>query len=233
MSNKMLENKIAVIVGFQKDIADETAKLFELQGAKVFKYDCDTDFKNSEVMAENADIFVFIPPLFEFSDFLGHDEKTLNTPVCESISLLADLMQKYVKGMKEKKNGKIVNVIYDYTDNAVPKVCAHALYSGAVKSLTKAVAMDYCKYDIRANCIMAGFNIGMQGEYWKKCLKKDSEFVDYQPIKRLGLPSDIANAALFLASDMSSFISGESIPVNGGAFSIGHNQAWNDWLKRI
>ena len=80
---------------------------------------------------------------------------------------------------------------------------------------------------------MTGFNIGMQGEYWKESLKKDNEFIDYQPIKRMGLALDIANAALFLASDMSSFISGESIPVNGGAFAIGHNQAWNDWLKTI
>ena len=233
MSNEMLKNKIAVVAGFQKDIADEIANLFELHGAKVFKYVQNADFKNSNTLTENADVFVFIPPLFEFSEFACHDEKTLNKPVCESISLLTELMQKYIKGMKANKSGKIVNVIYDYTDNAVPEVCAHALYSGAVKSLTKAIAMDYCKYDIRANCIMAGFNIGMQGKYWKESLKKDSEFIDYQPIKRLGLPSDIANAALFLASDMSSFISGESIPVNGGAFAIGHNQAWNDWLKRI
>lgn len=80
---------------------------------------------------------------------------------------------------------------------------------------------------------MMGLTFGEQKEFWNKELAGNCDLIDCQPIRRHGNAEDVANTALFLASEMSGFITAENIPLNGGANVIGHNQVWTDWLKKI
>jgi NAD(P)-dependent dehydrogenase (short-subunit alcohol dehydrogenase family) len=85
---------------------------------------------------------------------------------------------------------------------------------GALISLTRSLAIVYAEYKIRANVIHPGpVDTPMQSE-WDEDTKK--EIADWVPLGRLAQPEDIANCALFLASDESTYITGTEITVDGG-----------------
>ncbi len=82
--------------------------------------------------------------------------------------------------------------------------------------MTKSLAREYSKKNIRLNCVSPGFIItdmtkNLKEEYQNELLKNI-------PINRLGSGKDVANAVIFLASDASSYITGETIHVNGGMY---------------
>ena len=86
--------------------------------------------------------------------------------------------------------------------------------------LTKAIALDFAKAKIRANCICPG---AIETAMLRASLdaspdpKKAREWIiSKHPVGRTGVPQEIAEAALFLASDSSSFVTGAAIPVDGG-----------------
>jgi dihydroanticapsin dehydrogenase len=87
--------------------------------------------------------------------------------------------------------------------------------------MTKCMALDYAKKNIRVNCVCPGEidtpmfrqearSRKMPVEEYRK------ELCEYHPIGRLGVPSEVANAVLFLASDQASFITGAAFSVDGG-----------------
>ena len=86
---------------------------------------------------------------------------------------------------------------------------------GAVVQLTKSAALDYATQGIRVNAICPGMTwTGLAGADHDTPVPVD--VVPPQPMKRWGLPEEIAAAARFLASDESSFLTGAAIPVDGG-----------------
>jgi NAD(P)-dependent dehydrogenase (short-subunit alcohol dehydrogenase family) len=98
-----------------------------------------------------------------------------------------------------------------------------AVYSatkGAVVALTKNMALDYAQYQIRVNCICPGFVRTPMAKALLENPDKEKRLVDTHPLGRLGTPEDVANAVVFLASDLSSWITGIALPVDGG-FSAG------------
>ena len=93
-------------------------------------------------------------------------------------------------------------------------LAAYSAAKGGVVQMTKSAALDYATKGIRVNCICPGMTwTGLAGS------DDDTPPPDLQPpqpMKRWGLPDELAAAALFLASDESSFITGAAIPVDGG-----------------
>jgi len=98
---------------------------------------------------------------------------------------------------------------------------AYNTSKGAVVLMTKCMALDYAKKNIRVNCVCPGEidtpmfrqearSRKMPVEEYRK------ELCEYHPIGRLGVPSEVANAVLFLASDQASFITGAAFSVDGG-----------------
>ncbi len=120
--------------------------------------------------------------------------------------------------MLEKKNGSIINIGSISAERAIPKVhlTVYCATKAAINMFTKGIAVEYARRNIRCNCINPGIiNAGMIKSYLeypeaKKVLE------DKQPLNRIGEPSDIANAVLYLASDEANWISGEILNVDGG-----------------
>ncbi|MCX4546204.1 glucose 1-dehydrogenase [Streptomyces sp. NBC_01565] len=118
-------------------------------------------------------------------------------------------------------NGAIVNVCSVSGLVAWPGIAAYNATKGGVMMLTKSLAVDYAKYNIRANCVcpsiidtpMTDTSIGHDASVKEEKAKLN-------PIGRLGTPEDVANAILFLASDKSSFITGAALTVDGGYTAI-------------
>ena len=132
--------------------------------------------------------------------------------------------------MKERCMGTIVGITSDYAVSSVPGVAVYSANAAGIQSYLRSIGMEYAKYGIRCNCVMPGFNIGDNGEAYKTRFgadKAEDSFVRFQPIERRGSCIDVANAVLFCASSMSTFMQGENIPVDGGTLIVGHSQVWN------
>lgn len=116
----------------------------------------------------------------------------------------------------KETQGNIINTASAGGIIGFPNAVSYATTKGAVISFTRALAVDYAQEGVRANAISPGTGeTGMTKE-----LLEDEKifegFVAPIPMKRLGQPNDIANAALFLASEQSSYITGHALPVDGG-----------------
>ena len=127
------------------------------------------------------------------------------------------LMSKFaIKKMLKNKSGKIVNItsVVGHTGNL-----GQANYTASkagIVAMSKSLAIEYAKKNININCISPGF---IKTAMTDKIDDKFKEvIVSKIPSARLGEPDDIANAVLFLSSDQSSYINGETIHVNGGMY---------------
>lgn len=100
---------------------------------------------------------------------------------------------------------------------------AYCASKGGVVSMMRQIALDYAKHNIRANCISpADVMTPLNEKYFQSCENPEERrrfFLEKYPMSRFAQPSEIASVALFLASDASSFITGQAIQVEGG-FSI-------------
>ena len=127
------------------------------------------------------------------------------------------LLSKFaVKKMLKNKYGKIINItsVVGHTGN-LGQVNYTASKAGIV-AMSKSLAIEYAKKNININCISPGF---IKTEMTDKIEEKFKEaIISKIPSSRLGEPEDVANAVLFLASDQSNYINGETIHVNGGMY---------------
>jgi len=117
--------------------------------------------------------------------------------------------------MKEKKYGKIINM--GSAAGKLGGVVAGAHYSAAkagVICFTKSLALQAAPYGINVNAIAPGPIMTEMTRVWGEKLNRT--FMEKIPFKRYGKPEEVANVALFLASESSSYITGEIIDVNGG-----------------
>ena len=127
------------------------------------------------------------------------------------------LMSKFaIKKMLKNKSGKIVNVtsVVGHTGNL-----GQANYTASkagIVAMSKSLAIEYAKKNININCISPGF---IKTAMTDKIDDKFKEVIISKiPSARLGEPEDIANAVLFLSSDQSNYINGETLHVNGGMY---------------
>ena len=127
------------------------------------------------------------------------------------------LMSKFaIKKMLKNKCGKIVNItsVVGHTGNL-----GQANYTASkagIVAMSKSLAVEYAKKNININCISPGF---IKTSMTDKLDEKFKEsIISKIPSARLGEPNDIANAVVFLCSDNSSYINGETLHVNGGMY---------------
>lgn len=134
------------------------------------------------------------------------------------------LMSKYaIPIMAEAGGGVIINVASGWGLVGGPKAAAYCASKGAVVLLTKAMAIDHGGQNIRVNCICPGDidtpllrdEARQLGEPMDRFLVQAAE----RPLKRIGAPEDVAQAALYLASDVSSFVTGAALVVDGGGLA--------------
>ena len=136
------------------------------------------------------------------------------------------LMSKFaIKKMLKNKSGKIVNItsVVGHTGNL-----GQANYTASkagIVAMSKSLAIEYAKKNININCISPGF---IKTAMTDKIDDKFKEvIVSKIPSARLGEPDDIANAVLFLSSDQSNYINGETLHVNGGMYMAWQNSFLN------
>jgi len=136
------------------------------------------------------------------------------------------LMSKFaIKKMLKNKSGKIINItsVVGHTGNL-----GQANYTASkagIIAMSKSLAIEYAKKNINVNCISPGF---IKTAMTDKIDEKFKEvIVSKIPSGRLGEPEDVANAVLFLSSNQSNYINGETLHVNGGMYMAWQNRFLN------
>ena len=136
------------------------------------------------------------------------------------------LMSKFaIKKMLKNKSGRIVNItsVVGHTGN-IGQANYTASKAGIV-AMSKSLAIEYAKKNININCISPGFIKTAMSDKLEDKFKE--AIISKIPSARLGDPDDVANAVLFLCSNQSNYINGETLHVNGGMYMAWQNKFLN------
>jgi 3-oxoacyl-[acyl-carrier protein] reductase len=207
------------------DVSDEifvVGKQLEVLGAKAFPVKCDvTDLKAAESIEETVvgkyekiDVLVNNAGIYPLKPFLEMTSEDWNRVLSINLNGVFHCTKAVIPKMVQQKYGKIVNIasiagavvgFFNLTHYSASKA--------AIVGFTKSLALEMAQYGINVNAIAPGpIDVGgmpAESEITKQTIKTI-------PIGRMGLPKDIANLTVFLASNESSFITGQCIVCDGG-----------------
>jgi NAD(P)-dependent dehydrogenase (short-subunit alcohol dehydrogenase family) len=132
--------------------------------------------------------------------------------------------QVFGRHMLERESGSIINIASLSTFSALYEVAAYSASKAAVGSLTKSLALEWSSRGVRVNAIAPGvFRTALNQKLLDET-DRGREFLLRTPMKRFGNVEELAGAAIFLASDAASFVTGEILVVDGGFLASGVNQ---------
>lgn len=118
--------------------------------------------------------------------------------------------------MMKAGSGSIVNISSTAAVTGLPAMPAYSAAKGGLSALTRQLAVDYGTHAIRANAIIVGF-IVHENTLGRIDTREKKQAYEKLHLTRLGVPQDVVNAALYLATDESVFVTGSHLSVDGGA----------------
>lgn len=232
MKNKQLQidfkKKIVLISGASRGIGKDISNLFQNLGAKVIKLDSSqydlrqesellklkkfiAKYNKIDILVNNAGIN-YSELNLEFS--LQKFNNLMNVNLKAPIFITSEVSKK----MKKNKFGRIINISSIAATRVREGRTAYSASKFALEGFTKTLSVELAKYNILVNAVAPGF---IDTDMTRKMLTKKEikNLSDQVPLKKLGSTKDIANAVIFLASDMNNFINGHSLVVDGGFLS--------------
>ena len=118
--------------------------------------------------------------------------------------------------LRASGKASIVNLSSVMATKHTRQMSVYSATKGAVSALTRSLAVEYAPYGIRVNCLCPGYvETALIGRYTANPMIAKA-LLTQTPLRRFGTPQDIANAALFLASDEAAYVTGASLNVDGG-----------------
>ena len=167
------------------------------------------NFKKIDILVNNAGLFNG-SPLHEISDSQWDEIMDIN------IRSVFQLTRRVLPVMLSQKYGSIIHISSILGLIAVPQVAAYNVSKGALNQFSRSIAVEYGSSGIRSNSICPGLIATDMTADLMKDVDLMKEWSKEYPIGRFGKPEDVANACLYLASDESSFVTGITLPVDGG-----------------
>jgi len=203
------QNKLDKLKSEFKNIKIKSFKLDEHSGIEQFIDSCHLELRGIDVLVNNAGITL---------DNLSIRLTDENWKKVIDINLTSTfLMCKHsIKKMLKNKQGKIINITSIVAHTGNPGQANYAASKAGIVGFSKSLAIEYAKKKININCISPGF---IKTEMTDKINEEHKKMLIAKiPSGDLGNGQDVANCAVFLASDMSDYITGETIHVNGGMY---------------
>ncbi len=244
----MLEGKVAIVTGGTRGIGYEIVKKFLDNKAKVVLFGSKEDSVNKAVSSlkeEGYDVLGLYPNLSNLEEVKSAYEEVIKnygkidilvnnagvssaTPIEkyteEEYEKIVDInikavynCSKVVVEYLKEKGGVILNTSSMVSIYGQPSGVMYPASKYAVNGITKSLARELGKYNIRVNAVAPGIT---ETDMVKNLPKEMIEpLIKTIPLGRIGKPEDVANAFLFLASDMASYVTGEILSVDGAAMN--------------
>jgi NAD(P)-dependent dehydrogenase (short-subunit alcohol dehydrogenase family) len=169
-----------------------------------------TRFGQIDILVNNAGINMK-------KDLIDVTDEEFQSVITTNLSSVFALSREVAKHMLPRKTGSIINISSMAAQYGLPRVIAYSASKTAIDGMTRAMAVELSPNGIRVNAIAPGF---IETAMTAKALDADPErkqkVFSRTPMGFMGQPSDIADAALFLATDASKYITGVVLPVDGG-----------------
>ena len=242
---KRLENKNIVVTAAGQGIGRATAIAFNNEGANVYATDINEktlkslnkEYQNIKVkkldstdksaVEEFSKSLDKIDVLFNAVGFVHHgsilecDEKDWDFSFNVNIKSMYFMIKSLIPKMIKQKKGNIINVASIASSiRGLPNRFVYGSSKAAIIGLTKSIAADFIKDNIRCNAIAPGTVHTPSWEDRVKAFKDPvqakKDFIARQPMGRLGTPKEIADLAVYLASDESNFVTGVTHAIDGG-----------------
>lgn len=243
----MIENKVAIITGGTRGIGLEIVRLFKENGAKVILFGSREETVNKALeylKNDNLEVDGYYPNLNDFDSVkktveeiiakygridilvnnagISANKKIEETSVSDftsimnlNVNAIFHMIKAVVPFMKENGGGVILNTSSMVSIYGQPSGVGYPTSKFAVNGMTKSLARELAPFGIRVNAVAPGItNTDMVAKLPKEMIEP---LIKTIPIGRIGEPRDIANAFLFLASDMASYVTGEILSVDGAA----------------
>lgn len=207
------------------DLNEKTLKDLNKQYPKIQVYTLDsTDSDAIKTFAKTVDK---VDVLFNAVGFVHHgtildcEEKDWNFSFNVNIKSMYLMIKSIIPKMLKVNNGNIINVASVASSiKGFPFRFVYGASKAAIIGLTKSIAVDFVKQNIRCNAIAPGT---VHTPSWegrvnasKDPVQAKKDFIARQPMGRLGTPEEIASMAVYLASDESLFITGNTFAIDGG-----------------
>lgn len=237
-----LDRKVAIVTGGASGIGEGMVDLFQAEGAIVIAADINEEALQRASEKENvhgmrlnvASDEEWAAFAQEVKEKFGRIDILINNAGISSEKPYADInlddwqkmmainsfgpfagMKHVAPIMAEQKGGSIVN-ISSYTAQIGQGFNHYSASKGAVRAMSKAAATTFGRSGVRVNTLFPGIIETPMTQSLSTSKELLDRLVQATPLQRLGQPTDIANAALFLASDDSSYITGAELVIDGG-----------------
>jgi len=240
-----LQNKTAIITGGGTGIGLACAKLFAQEGARVVIFGRRQDrleqahkkigsavlavqgditsLADTERLVETAvkqlgkvDILINNAGIFAPSPLHETDDDVWDQIFNINMRGVFQLTRKVLPQMIAQGSGSIIHISSILGMIAVPQTAAYNASKGALNQFSKSIAVEYGGQGIRSNSVCPGMIETEMTEELRSDKALMQEFLKGYPLGRFGKPEEVAQACLFLASDEASFITGTTLPIDGG-----------------
>jgi NAD(P)-dependent dehydrogenase (short-subunit alcohol dehydrogenase family) len=220
-----------VALDINADSADSTVAAISALGGDALRVQCDLRSKADcygtveRIMAEcgHIDILCNNAGMTIRKDTVALEEDEWDLVLDVTLKSVYLLSHEVIPHMIAQGGGSIINTGSGWALRGGPKAAAYCAAKGGVLNLTRAMAIDLGRRNIRVNCVCPGdVDTPMLASECQQLGEDRAEFMKdaaNRPIARVGTPEDVANAVLFLASEMSHWVTGAHLVVDGGGLA--------------
>jgi NAD(P)-dependent dehydrogenase (short-subunit alcohol dehydrogenase family) len=216
-----------IILDLQREAGDETVELIKAAGGSAESLECDVS-KTESVQAvfekiPRVDILVNSAGIASIGNVENTTPEEMDRIYDVNVKGLYHCIHFAIPKILEAGGGAILNMASIAATVGIQDRFAYSMSKGAVYAMTLSVARDYINQGIRSNCLCpARIHTPFVDGYLEKNYPEEErgemlkKLSDYQPIGRMGKPSEVADLAAFLCSDQAGFITGSAYDIDGG-----------------
>jgi 2-deoxy-D-gluconate 3-dehydrogenase len=168
------------------------------------------EYGEIDILVNNAGIILF-KPLVEQS------EEEWTNVINTNLRGMFYCCKEVGKHMIKRKFGKVINMSSIRGFIGSPNETSYCATKGAIIQLTKALALEWAKFNINVNAVAPGFiNTDMAAQAYNKNKELREKILHVIPLRRIGKPEEVGTLVVYLASKAADFITGETVVIDGG-----------------